>query len=393
MADNKTKIVVESADAEEVLQRLHAVEQRLGVTEAKLAALESGIEQPNYGGESVATGKQKATLSGQTFNVGGEDYQAKFPKFQHNGKVVTEAELLEDKALQNELVKGGFGVIRKVAGAIALLLMFAFGASASSVTITANGAEVVATPGQTFSDGNSRVIYPLQDLLIITRPSTDGFEIKIAETQSKVWGGDIDSVTIAGATTDGDKWAFLCTLMLQGCTTNGYICWMGRNNLEFNYKASNSRVEVKYGRNRQPLWFGHLDSLKANRVSMTLAYMRLLNRYKAEDCLPSTSVATIAAGAAAGSSPTVAVTGDAFSGSISVTTGTSATTGTLATVTLKITAPTGTRISLTPTNANACLHVARWYAAGTTTTLVITTPATALSDATAYTFNYQVETY
>lgn len=382
MADEKTKRAEAPAD-------LEAIMQRLDLAEAKLAAQEDALNNPQYEAtpESVTKAKKRATLSGKTFKVGNDKYSVKYPVIHHDGKNITEEDIIADSELQKQLISKHPGVLTKITTILLLLFAFMSSGLASSVTITANGAEVVAT-GYT-----TRELYPLQDLLIITKTATDAFEIQIAETRSKVWGGDIDSVTISGASTAGDKWAFLSTLMLQASTTNGYIAWIGRNNLNFYFKTSTNRLDVKYGSNRQPLWFGHIDSLKANRTSVTMAYLRLINRYKAQDCLPSTSVATIAAGAAAGSSPTVAVTGDAFSGSISVTTGTSATTGTLATVTLKITAPTGTRITLCATGDNSTAHVARVKAAGTTTTLVLSVPATALSDATAYTWNYTVVPY
>lgn len=386
MADEKNTPAIDPEDFE-------ALKARLDVAEAKLAAQEMALtEQPQYGAESVSAKKTpKVALSGETFKVGANKYQAVYPKFKHNGKDVTEADLLADKSLQKELVEGGFKVIRKVAGMLAFLLMFVVAAQAATVTITANGAEVVTT------SFTKREFYQLQDLMFIHRASNDAFEIQVAETRSKVWGGNIDSVLVAGIDNDSagavSKLAFFRTLLLEATTTNGYRVFIGRNNIEFYFATATNRLDVKYGKNKQPLWFGHIDSLKCNGTAATLAYLRTINRYRAQDCLPSTSVATIAAGAAAGSSPTVAVTGDAYSGSISVTTGTTATTGTLATVTLKITAPTGTRISLTPTNANSCLHAVRWHGSGTTTTLVITVPATALSDATAYTWNYTVTTY
>lgn len=386
MADEKNKPAAISAEDFEALKA------RLDLAEAKLAAQEEALaEQPDYNTEAVTTKtSSKPKLSGETFKVGNDTYRVKYPVIVHNSKNISEADILADKELQKDLVANHPGVLQKLAAF--LLFLFAFNlAQASTVTVSANGAEVVAT-GYT-----TREFYALQDLMFIHRASTDGFEIQVTETRSKIWGGDIDSVLVTGISNDSAgavaKRAFFRTLMLEATTTNGYRVFIGRNNLEYYFKTSNNRLDVKYSRNKQPLWFGHIDSLKCNGTSATLAYLRTLNRYRAQDCLPSTSVATIAAGAAAGSSPTVSVTGDAFSGSISVTTGTSATTGTLATVTLKITAPTGTRISLTGTNDNTCLHAVRWRGSGTTTTLVITVPATALSDATTYTWNYAVVTY
>lgn len=377
MADEKTKTV--SAADFEVLQ-------------AKLAALETAIaEQPNYGtvgAEAVSTAKAEAkpALSGEAFAVGGDKYKVRYPIIVLDGKQIGEKDILGDKNLQKRIVDKHPGLLVKLTSM--LLFLFAFSAAqATTVTINANTAEVVTTSFK------KREFYNVQDMLIIYYATTEAFEMQVAETRSKVFGGDIDSVTITGASTAAAKLAFLRTILLEATTTNGYRVFMGRSNLEFYYAAATNRIDVKYGRNKQPLWFGHIDSLKANGTSTTLAYLRAINRYKAQDCIPSTNVATIAAGAAAGTSPTVTVTGDAYSGSISVTTGTSATTGTLATVTLKITAPTGTRVTLNPTNNNSIAHVVRTRGTGTTTTLVLTVPTTALSDATAYTWDYTVVPY
>lgn len=352
----------------------------------EVAALRVASEQTPVNSATIAPGAPKAPHR-PVVDINGDRYEFKAAEFVVDNRVVKAADVVSDEQKVLELFSAVPGIFRKIS-ALLLFVLFALSTTqASTVVVNAYEAEVVATAFK------NREVFPLQGLVMFYKSSTDALEIQTADNRSKIWGGDIDSLTISGASTTAAKLAFLRTLMLESTTTNGYRYFIGRENLRFYYTTSTSRVEVKHGSDRQALWTGHIDSLKCNGTAATLAYLRLLNRYRAQDCLPSTSVATIAAGAAAGSSPTVAVTGDAFSGSVSVTTGTSATTGTLATITLKITAPTGTRISLTPTNANSCLHAVRWYAAGTTTTLVITTPATALSDATAYTWNYTVVPY
>lgn len=360
----------------------------LELLKAKVEALEAAQTQPV--GEAVTSKKGKApALTGEAFKVDKVEYKVKYPVIVHNGKQVNEADILGNADLQKELVAKAPGVLVKLS--TLLLFLFAFAtAQASTVTINAHSAEVVATSFAT------RDFYQLQDLLIIYRTSTEAFEVQTAETRSKVWGGDIDSVTISGTSTAAQKLAFLRTLMLETTTTNGYRCFVGRNNLEFYYKSSTKRLDLKYGKNKQPLWFGNIDSLQVGSLTTAtqkLAYLRVINKWRAQDCLPNTTAATIAAGAAAGSSPTVTVTGDAYSGLVSITTGTTATTGTLATVTLGITAPTGTHIVVEPYNGIAKTHDVRWYATSTTTTLVFTVQTTALSDATAYTFKYHTETY
>lgn len=363
------------------VQDTSALLARLDSLEAQLAAQGEMIANTPTA-ETPAKASKKITLKGETFKVGGIKYRLKFPVIHHGGKNYTEDEVLESPTLQKELVEGGFGVIEKAVMILLMLFAFTFSAQATSVTINPYSVEVLTT--------TKRDLYPLQEMLIIYRASTDAFEVQTAETRSKVWGGDIDSVTISGASTTAAKLAYLRTLMLESTTTGGYRVFMGRSNLEFNYNTVSKRLDVKYGKNKQPLWFGVADSLQSgpSGAANKIAYLRLLNRWAAQDVLPTTSVATIAAGAAAGSSPTVAVSGDAFSGTITVTTGTSATTGTLATVTLNAKAPNGWRVIVKATGDNSILHELRVKASATTTTLVLAVPTTALSNSTAYTFDY-----
>ncbi len=384
MADDKEKSInIPAADYNALLKRLET-------TEAKLAALED-VTNAAPAEAVAAKPSSKATLTGETFKVGGAEYQVKFPVMSHEGKTITEADILADKPLQEKLVKGGFGIIQKVSIALLMMTCMFLPAQASTVTININSAEVVSTSFKT------RDFYALGNMLIIYRASTEAFELQTAETRTKVWGGDIDSVTIAGASTAAAKLAFLRTLMFEATTTGGYRVFMGRSNIEFNYVSATNRLDVKYSRNKQPLWFGHIDSLQVSGLSTgtaKLAYLRLVNKYRAQDLLPTTSVATIAAGAAAGSSPTVTVAGDAFSGKITIVVGASgATTGVLATVTLKTTAPTGYRVAISPKNDNATLHSLRVSWSETVTTLVANIPATALTSGGTYIYDYVTVPY
>jgi hypothetical protein len=363
--------------------------EKLDLLETKLSALEevaqAGVQTS---AESITRKTDDNKLTGQTFLIDGSEYSLKYPTVDYQGRKVTEREVIEDESLRSSIFAAHPGLFRKMAMLLLMLLACVGYSGATSVTITAYHAEVVTA--------TTRAMYPLQELLIVYRASTDGFEVQSAETRSRLWGGDVDSVTISGASTTAAKLAFMRNHLLEATTTGGYRVFLGRNNLEFSYNASSNRLDLRYGRNKQPLWFGSCDSLQSGPSGSAnkIAYLRTINRYRAQDCLPTTSVATVTAGAAAGSSPTVTVTGDAFSGSISVTTGASgATTGTLATIALKITAPTGTRVVVTPTGDNSTLHASRVKWAGTTTTLVGSIPATALSSATVYTWDYQVVPY
>jgi len=369
--------------------KLAKLEEQNKVLSAKLDALEAVVSAPEPAAkEAVAKGKPEVKLSGESFEIKGTKYVVRYPWFMHKGTRHTEADVLANSGLQNELVDGGFGVIKKLA--VMLMLMFAMSAPtfATSITLNINTAEVISTTKRDF--------YALGDLMVIYRTSNDAIEFQTAQTRTKVWGGDIDSVTISGITTVANKLAYLRTLMLEATTTNGYRVFLGRNDLDFNYTIASNRLDIKHSKNKQPLWFGSIDSVQIGALSGSaakLAYLRSIYKWEGKDCIPTATAATIAAGAAAGSSPTVAVTGDAYSGTISVTTGTTATTGTLATVTLKITAPNGIRVAANPTSNGSILHVSRVKITGTTTTIVVAVPVTALSDATSYTWDYQVVPY
>ena len=373
--------------ADEKDSLIAALKAQVESQEARIEALEGLVAAiPDNTGQAITTTKAKTIeLSGEKFTVEGKQYQAVYPKWKSETGTVTEEMLLEDKKLQKELVSSGSKLVKLCGVLLMLLFAFAFSANATSVTINPYNVEHI-TP-------TKRELHPLQDMLIIFRNSNDAFEVQTAQTRSKIWGGDIDSVTIAGASTKAEKLAYLRTLMLESTTTGGFRCFIGRNNLEFNYNPATSRLDVKNSINKQPLWFGRIDSLQSGPSGATnkMAYLRLVNRWQSELALPSASAATIAAGAAAGASPTVTVTGDGYSGSVSITTGASgATTGTLATVTLNIKAPTGTRVVVSPTNDIALLHNVRVRWTGTATTIVATVPATALSAASAYTYDYKV---
>lgn len=96
---------------------------------------------------------------------------------------------------------------------------------------------------------------------------------------------------------------------------------------------------------------------------------------------------TIAAGAAAGTGATVSVTGNDISGVITITTGTSPTSGTLATLTFALPYATAPRVTLSANNASAAQLTN--YVASTTTNFTLSTPATPVAS-TTYTFYYHV---
>ena len=108
---------------------------------------------------------------------------------------------------------------------------------------------------------------------------------------------------------------------------------------------------------------------------------------------PSSSPPSIAAGAGAGTSPTISLTGGDQSGVISVTTGTLPTaSSTVVTVTYHTSFSNGTYPVLMPANATTALltGVNSVYTTGTTTTFTITSLTGGLAAATAYSWYYYV---
>lgn len=108
------------------------------------------------------------------------------------------------------------------------------------------------------------------------------------------------------------------------------------------------------------------------------------------------SAPTIAAGAAAGSSPTVGITGTDLNGEITVTTGTTAAAGAvLATITFNVAYASAPRVVLWPSNEAAgdipVRDIAGVFTQSTTTTFTVEiTNLAALADATTYKWFYHV---
>lgn len=108
------------------------------------------------------------------------------------------------------------------------------------------------------------------------------------------------------------------------------------------------------------------------------------------------STALITAGAAAGTGPTVAISGKDLGGEITVTVGTTATTGILCNVTFSAALQAAPTVFLLPANQNACNDWAKFFipAAGDTnapdTTKFSVQIGTALTDGQTYKFRYLI---
>lgn len=131
-----------------------------------------------------------------------------------------------------------------------------------------------------------------------------------------------------------------------------------------------------------------------NNSNVVTAFFDKLANLSIPHLLGKTSAPSIAAGAGAGTSPTVSVTGSDLAGEITVTTGTLPT-GTNATiVTLTFTAAYGTAPSvvLTPSNAITAVlsGVTQTFVNSTTTTFLLKSGTTALTASTTYKWMYHV---
>jgi len=111
--------------------------------------------------------------------------------------------------------------------------------------------------------------------------------------------------------------------------------------------------------------------------------------------LTSSQAPSIAAGAAAGTGPTVAIGAGSndLGGTIEITTGTSTTTGTLATITYgdAFDASLSPHVTITPANDKAAEHMLQWYKGTSGNSSFILTSRVALDASTLYVFTYQVQ--
>lgn len=136
-----------------------------------------------------------------------------------------------------------------------------------------------------------------------------------------------------------------------------------------------------------PISFAKRSNGAASLYEIINSYLKLFptNKLVYNTASPA---ATITAGAAAGTSPTVAVSGNKYAGQITITTGTTAATGVLATINLKVTNATANRVVLFPADADAAAAAAKVFVASTATGFTMNITGSALSDSTAHIWNY-----
>ena len=273
------------------------------------------------------------------------------------------------------------------------ILFFALAATfaqAQTIAFTPTSVEVIGVSGV------SRAFYDLDDVYL--KYKTGVVTVYEAATGSQLFTGDTTAVSVTGASHLGAKVAKWGE-WYQHCThTNGYRYWIPKRGVHLVYKTSDTSVKLVHGTTKKLLIATALDSVKISGVTTVaniLTYLRgqyFLEGARDRVGLPNTP--TVAAGAAAGSSPTVAIAGTGTDFKVTLTTGTSAlNSGVLFTVTLPVTYPTGTVATCTNGDSDAATHTVRVFTTSTASTVVMNAITTALSDATAYIWNCHVAGY
>lgn len=263
-----------------------------------------------------------------------------------------------------------------------LALTLAMSAYAQTLTLTAGSAEV--------SGSAKNQLYPLSSLYFSYNTDTDVFEAIEVETRNTVYKGAISTVTISGVSTASGKIAWLENTHVKA-NTGLYNHLVPRDGINIRYRSSNKFTEL-FGMDKEmkkALWSGHLDSIKTGSTDSTSALRLTALRKIVRGATPQlvgndTKAPTIAAGAGAGTSPTVSITGNGLSGEIDIDTGSSTpTTGVIATITLPQAYPNGCRVVITPSTSFAATMVARVFVNTTSSTFTLNAAGTAVTASTA----------
>lgn len=271
-----------------------------------------------------------------------------------------------------------------------LLALVATFTQAQTIAITPSSVEVIQSSSAT------RAFYDLDDVYLKYKTGT--VTLYEAATGVQLFSGDTTAVSVTGASHWTAKAAKLTNWFQNATHTNGYSYWIPKRGVQLVYKTSDTSVKLLHGTTKKLLLATALDSVKISGVTTVtniLTYLRgqyFLEGSRDRLSLPNTP--TVAAGAAAGSSPTVAVAGTGTDFKVTLTTGTTAlNSGALFTVTLPVTYPTGTIVTVTNADADSAAHAVRVFTTSTVSTVVLNATATALSDATQYVWNFHVSGY
>lgn len=253
--------------------------------------------------------------------------------------------------------------------------------NAQTLTISGGSAEV--------SGAAKNQLYPLSSLFFNYNTSTDKFEAYQAETRSLVYEANISTVTISGLSTAAAKIAHLENTHLK-CNSGVYNVLVPKDGIAIRYRSSNKFTELysAISEGKKALFGGHMDSIKTASTDSTTALRLTALRKIVRGATPylignNSNAATIAAGAAAGTSPTVAITGNGLSGEVDIDTGSSTTTtGVIATVTLPVAYPNGCRVVITPSTSFSATMVARVFVNTTASGFTLNAAGTAVTAST-----------
>jgi len=261
---------------------------------------------------------------------------------------------------------------------------------AQTVALTPTSLEVIQSSSAT------RAFYDLDD--VYWKYKTGTVTLYEAATGTQLFSGDTTAMSVTGASHWGAKAAKLTAWYQHVTKTDGYRYWIPKRGVQLVYKTSDTSVKMVHGATKKLLIATALDSVKINGVTTVanlLTYLRgqyYLEGDRDRVGLPNTP--TVAAGAAAGSSPTVTIAGTGTDFKVTLTTGTTAlNSGVLFTVTLPVTYPTGTVATCTNGDSDSATHTVRVFTTSTVSTVVQNAITTALSDATAYIWNCHVAGY
>lgn len=266
---------------------------------------------------------------------------------------------------------------------VSLALLFTLSAvQAQTLTLTAGEAEVTGTA--------KTHLYPLGDLYFIYNNTTGGFEARTVEAREVVYAANISTVTISGLSTAASKIAWIENTHVKA-NTGRYSTLVPHDNLAVRYRTSGKGVDLlsRFSTGKTPVWYGHIDSVKTASTDSTTALRLTALRKMVRGATPllignATKTPTIAAGAAAGASPTVSIAGSALSGEITVNTGSSTTsTGVVATVTLPVACPNGCDVVISPSSDVAGPCAGRQFVTTTASTFVINAITTAWTASTS----------
>lgn len=258
-----------------------------------------------------------------------------------------------------------------------LLGLFSMTAQAQTVAITSTSVEVIT------SNAVTRTFYDLDDVYLTYKSG----KITIYDVMngSQIFYGDTSEVSVTSATIWSAKATKLARWYQSANHTSGIRYFMPRRDVQYLYRGATSAIRFLNKANKRTLLETHVDSVTVSGVtgaSAKLTWLRnqaFLEGLRNSAALP--EVATIAAGAAAGSSPTISFTQNGPNEwLVSLTTGGSTTsTGVLFTITLPNTYNTAGVPFVSAGDANSAAHLNRVFATSTTTTYVLNATGTALT--------------